>query len=59
MIYLVSNTPYDDNDIVWLNLCKIKFFKFVVIKSRKIGHIYSIIKVQNEFDRKANQKKIY
>lgn len=30
MIYLVSNTPYDDKDIVWLNLCKIKFFKFDV-----------------------------
>lgn len=30
MIYLVSNTPYSDNDIVWLNLCKIKFFKFDV-----------------------------
>jgi uroporphyrinogen-III synthase len=30
MIYLVSNTPYSDNDIVWLNLCKIRFFNFNV-----------------------------
>ena len=37
MIYLVSNTPYDDNDIVWLNLCKIKFFKFDVnLNKRKV-----------------------
>lgn len=34
MIYLVSNTPYSDNDIVWLNLCKIKFFKFDVNLSK-------------------------
>ena len=34
MIYLVSNTPYSDNDIVWLNLCKIRFFKFDVNLSK-------------------------
>lgn len=34
MIYLVSNTPYSDNDIVWLNLCKIRFFNFNVNLSK-------------------------
>lgn len=34
MIYLVSNTPYSDNDIVWLNLCKIRFFNFSVNLSK-------------------------
>lgn len=34
MIYLVSNTPYSDKDIVWLNLCKIRFFNFNVNLSK-------------------------